>query len=71
MLVERAVRCTVAYGNEVATSAEAREMLNLPALDRESVVKELESVTPDMLKAAIADAAEQYGTTYFAAKSMG
>lgn len=71
MLVERAVRCTEAYGNEAATSAEAREMLNLPPLNREAVVKELEAVTPEMLKAAIENAAEQYGTTYFAAKSMG
>ena len=71
MLVERAVRATEAFGNEVATSAEAREMLGLKPLDHEAVVKALEAVTVEQLEAAKAEAAEKYGTTYFAAKSMG
>ncbi len=32
MLVERAVNAVKAYGNQPATSAEAREMLGIPAL---------------------------------------
>lgn len=71
MLVERAVRATEAFGNEVATSAEAREMLGLKQLDHAAVVKALEEVTVEQLEAAKAEAAEKYGTTYFAAKSMG
>ena len=71
MLVQRAVRAVEAYGNEVATSAEAREMLSLPPLDHEAVIKELEAVTPQMLEQAKQAAADEFGTTYFAAKSMG
>ena len=71
MLVERAVRAVEAYGNEVATSAEAREMLGLDPLDREAVVEALNTITPEVLESAKLDAAEKYGTTYFNAKSMG
>ena len=71
MLVERAVKAIEAYGNEAATSAEAREMLGLKPLDREAVVAELEKVTPEQLEQTKVKAGEEYGTTYFAAKSMG
>ena len=71
MLVERAAKAIEAYGNEVATSAEAREMLGLKPLDREAVVAELEKVTPEQLEQTKVKAGEEYGTTYFAAKSMG
>ena len=71
MLVERAVKCVEAYGNEVATSKEAREMLSLPELNKEEVIKALEAVSPEMLEQAKAEASEKYGTTYFAAKGMG
>ena len=71
MLVERAVRAAEAYGNEIATSKEAREMLGLPALDREAVAEALNQITPEMLEAAKKEAGDTYGTTYFAAKSMG
>ena len=71
MLVERAARAVEAYGNEVATSAEAREMLGLAPLDHEAVVKALDALTIEDLEKAKAEASEKYGTTYFAAKSMG
>lgn len=71
MLVERATKAIEAYGNEPATSAEAREMLGLKPLDREAVVAELEKVTPEQLEQTKVKAGEEYGTTYFAAKSMG
>ena len=71
MLVERAVRAIEAYGNEPATSAEAREILGLKPLDHDAVVKALNEVTPEMLEAAKQAAADEYGTTYFAAKAMG
>ena len=71
MLVERAVNAAKAYGNEIATSKEAREMLGIAPLDREAVVKALKEVTVLQLEAAKVEAGEKYGTTYFAAKSMG
>ena len=37
MLVERAVNAVKAFGNEVATPAEAREILGIPPLDAEAV----------------------------------
>jgi uncharacterized protein (DUF849 family) len=71
MLVERAARAVQAFGNEVATPAEAREMLGLKPLDLDATVAALKSVTIEQLEAAKAEAAEKYGTTYFAAKGMG
>lgn len=71
MLVERAARAVEAYGNEVATSAEAREILGFAPLDHEAVVKALDALTIEDLEKAKAEASEKYGTTYFAAKSMG
>ncbi|MGM9606306.1 MAG: 3-keto-5-aminohexanoate cleavage protein [Oscillospiraceae bacterium] len=71
MLVQRAVRAVEAMGNEVATSAQAREMLGLKPLDHAAVVRALDAVTPEMLEQAKKEAGEKYGTTYFAAQSMG
>ena len=42
MLVERAARAVEAYGNECATSAEAREMLGLAPLDHAAVCAALD-----------------------------
>jgi len=71
MLVERAANAIRAYGNEVATPAEAREMLGLAPLDLEATQKALAAVTIEQLEAAKAEASETFGTTYFAAKGMG
>lgn len=71
MLVERAARAIEVYGNEVATSAEAREMLGLAPLDHEAVVKALDALTIEDLEKAKAEASEKYGTTYFAANGIG
>ena len=46
-------------------------MLGLAPLDREAVVKALEEVSVEDLEAAKVKAGEEFGTTYFAAKSMG
>ena len=58
MLVERAVNAAKAYGNEIATSKEAREMLGIAPLDREAVVKALKEVTVLQLEAAKVEAGE-------------
>ena len=71
MLVQRAVRAIEAFGNEPATSAEAREMLGLKPLDHEAVVKALEAITAEQLEASKAEASEKYGTTYTVTKGMG
>ena len=44
MLVERAANAVRAFGNEPATSAEARKMLSLPPLDHEAALAALEKV---------------------------
>ncbi len=71
MLVQRAVNAVKAFGNEPATSAEAREMLGIKPLDREATVAALAAVSKDQLEAVKTECAEKYGTTYFAAKGMG
>ena len=71
MLVQRAARAVEAFGNEIATPAEAREMLGLKPLDREATVAALKAVSVEQLEAAKKEAADVYGTTYFAAKGMG
>ena len=71
MLVERAANAVRAYGNEVATPAEAREMLGLKPLDLEATQKALAGVTIEQLEATKTAAADEFGTTYFAAKGMG
>ena len=71
MLVQRAVRAVEAFGNEPATSAEARELLGLKPLDHAAVVKALDKLTVERLEQAKKEATDKYGTTYFAAKGMG
>ena len=46
-------------------------MLGLKPLDLEATQKALAAVTVEQLESAKAEAAEKYGTTYFAAKGMG
>jgi uncharacterized protein (DUF849 family) len=51
MLVERAVNAVKAFGNSVATPAEARKMLSIPALDHAAVNKALAGLTYEKLEA--------------------
>jgi len=56
MLVERAVNAVKAYGNEIATPAEAREMLTMKPLDHNAVCKAVDEISLEFLeekKAAI------------------
>ena len=71
MLVQRAVRAVEAFGNEPATSAEARQMLNLKPLDREATVAALEAMTLDDIEAAKKGCADEWGTTYKVEEGMG
>ena len=71
MLVQRAVRAIEAFGNEVATPAEAREMLGLKPLDHEAVCAALDAVNVADLEAAKAAVTEKFGGPYFAAGAMG
>ena len=71
MLVQRAVRAVEAFGNEVATPAEARQMLGLKPLDREAVVAALEAVDVAALEASKQAVADEFGGPYFAAGAMG
>lgn len=52
MLVERAARAVKAYGNDVATPAEAREILGIKPLDHEAVCAALDIISIDDLEAA-------------------
>ena len=70
MLVERAANAIRAFGNDVATPAEAREMLKLPPLDIDAVNAKLDAITLDYIEAE-KDKLHELGTTYFAAKGMG
>jgi uncharacterized protein (DUF849 family) len=70
-LVQRAAKAIEAFGNEVATPAEAREILGLKPLDLAATQAALAEVTVEQLEAKKAEAAEKFGTTYFAAKGMG
>lgn len=70
MLVERAANAIRAYGNDVATPAEAREMLSLPALDIDAVNRQLDEITIDYLEKE-KEALKAYGTTYTVEKGMG
>ena len=70
MLVERAANAIRAFGNDVATPAEAREMLSLPALDIDAVNAKLDAITLDYIEAE-KEKLHELGTTYFAAKGMG
>ena len=71
MLVQRAARAIEAFGNEVATPAEAREMLGLKPLDHEAVCAALDAVKVEDLEAAKQAVADEFGGPYFAATSMG
>ena len=46
-------------------------MLGLKPLDIKATQEALAAVTIEQLEAAKVEAAEKYGTTYFAAKGMG
>jgi uncharacterized protein (DUF849 family) len=70
MLVERAVNAVKAFGNEVATAAEARQLLSIPPLDHDAVVKALDAITNDTLEAEKLKLME-LGTTYTVSKGMG
>ena len=70
MLVERAVNAVKAYGNEVATSAEARAMLGIKPLDHDADCKALNGVTYDFLEAE-KEGLNAYGSTYTIEKGMG
>ena len=71
MLVERAANAIKAFGNEVATPAEAREMLGLKPLDIDAVCKALDEVDVAALEAAKVAVKDEFGGPYFAAKGMG
>jgi len=70
MLVERAVTAVKAYGNEVATAAEARQMLSIAPLDHDAVCAALDKITLDFLESEKA-ALSSFGTTYTISKGMG
>lgn len=71
MLVERAAGAVRAFGNEPATSAEAREMLSLPPLDLAKVKAQLAAVNVAELEKAKQAVKDEFGGPYFAAKGMG
>ena len=70
MLVARAAKAVEAFGNEVATPAEAREMLGLKPLDHEAVCKALDALTIEAIEAEKAEL-KKLGTTYTVEKGMG
>ena len=70
MLVERAANAVTAFGNEIATPAEARQMLGIPALDHDAVCKALDAITYDFLEAE-KEKLKELGTTYTVQKGMG
>lgn len=70
MLVERAAKAVQAFGNEVATPAEARQMLSIPALDHAAVSNALEAITYEFLEAE-KEKLKELGTPYTITKGMG
>ncbi|NLT13886.1 MAG: 3-keto-5-aminohexanoate cleavage protein [Clostridiales bacterium] len=70
MLVERAANAVRAFGNDVATSAEARQMLSIPPLDHDAVIKALNAITYEFLEAE-KEKLKALGTTYTVEKGMG
>ena len=70
MLVERAVNAVKAYGNDVATAEEARQMLTIPPLDHEAVCKALDGITIEYIKAE-KEKLNELGTPYTIEKGMG
>ena len=71
MLVKRAANAIEAFGNEIATPAEAREILGLKPLDHEAVCAALDAVKLEDLEAAKAAVKDEFGGPYFAAAGMG
>ena len=71
MLVERAANAVKAFGNDVATSAEAREILGIKPLDHEAVCKALDEIKVEDLEAAKQALKDEFGGTYFTVKAMG
>ena len=71
MLVQRAANAVKAFGNEVATPAEAREMLGLKPLDHEAVCAALDAVKVEDLEKAKQGVKDEFGGPYFAAAGMG
>ena len=71
MLVQRAARAIEAFGNEIATPAEARDMLGLKPLDHEAVCAALDAVKIDDLEAAKQAVTDKFGGPYFASAGMG
>lgn len=71
MLVERAVNAVKAFGGEVATAAEAREILGLKPLDHDAVCAALDAVDVAALDATKDACKEQFGGPYFVAGAMG
>jgi 3-keto-5-aminohexanoate cleavage enzyme len=70
MLVERAANAVKAFGNEVATSAEARQILNIKPLDHGAVSKALDGITIDYIEAE-REKLKAFGSTYTVTKGMG
>ena len=71
MLVQRAANAIKAFGNEVATPAEAREMLGLKPLDHEAVCAALDAVKVEDLEAAKKAVKDEFGGPYWDAGAMG
>ena len=71
MLVQRAANAIKAFGNEIATPAEAREMLGLKALEHDAVCTALDAVKVEDLEAAKQAVKDEFGGPYFAAAGMG
>lgn len=66
MLVERAVAAVTAFGNDVATPAESREILGIRPLDHDGVCKALDEITIEYLeekKAELSDMVRYVGRT--------
>lgn len=71
MLVERAANAIKAMGNEIATPAEAREMLKLAPLDHEATCAALDAVDVAALEAAKQAVKDEFGGPYWDAGAMG
>ena len=71
MLVERAANAIKAMGNEIATPAEAREMLKLAPLDHEAVCAALDAVDVAALEASKQAVKDEFGGPYWDAGAMG
>jgi len=70
MLVERAANAVTAFGNDVATPAQAREMLGIPPLDHDAVCEALDRITIEDLEAEKKQL-NALGATYTTEAGMG